>query len=367
MISEAVVVSALWSLLSASHMLNFQFTQVRAKGWDDVAVPEHDVLTRRAQFRMKSEKKAEKKVRKEARKVEKAKRLAEGPRKRGRPRKNAAETGQPAKKQRSAEPAEGEAEIPNTKASKPKKKGAEVAGAGAVPLKVRGKKGLARLKRLSSAQKLSLEKDGPSARSSRNIEKTGCSEVKAEALDTEGSGGQGTPASRTTKKSKPDGAAVVPPGEEAPPAEESKEDVKVAKPSSKKAKNTNAGDGIPDRTYVELVKSTLKECEASDCTHPSFQWGSFDKSTLELTTYWSRGCCGVKLDRKYTPAKGENRASQKVKATKSQKKRQPTKAQVAYFSCPTPCTYSNVVLANIYAPRRHYLYTWAIYIRLCAS
>ena len=78
-----------------------------------------------------------------------------------------------------------------------------------------------------------------------------------------------------------------------------------------------------DETVKKLVRHTLDECKATNCCHPSFKWPELGKS-VELSTYWSRHAVGVKVDQA------------------------PTK--VAYFAMPTTCTYSNLVLAGLFAP-----------------
>lgn len=99
-----------------------------------------------------------------------------------------------------------------------------------------------------------------------------------------------------------------------------------------------------DRKYVDLVKDVLTECVSSTCTHPSWEVPQFDKKTFEMTIYWSRKSCGVKIARCYVADKKKGNANST------------TKAQVAYFSCPTLCTYSNIALAKEYVACLYMLY-----------
>lgn len=89
-----------------------------------------------------------------------------------------------------------------------------------------------------------------------------------------------------------------------------------------------------DPAAKELVASTLKECVSSNCCHPNFEWVEINKNVCELSTYWSRMAVGIKTD----PAGG----------AKKSKEKKPKRTQVAYFSHPTICTYSNLAVAGLY-------------------
>ena len=90
-----------------------------------------------------------------------------------------------------------------------------------------------------------------------------------------------------------------------------------------------------DEPSKALVLETLKECENSNCTHPSFVHPRREGG-LSFSPYWTRNTVGVKVPRRFLEnkkAKGQG------------------PAQIAYFGHNSPCTYASWVAAGLYVSR----------------
>jgi len=104
-------------------------------------------------------------------------------------------------------------------------------------------------------------------------------------------------------------------------------------------KRKKANEEQPDEEIKAQVEQVLHECREGGCTHKTFPKLEFCKATYEFSTYWSRKAVGVKVNKQYLPDK----ASKPGKKSKNV-----SKAQVAYFASRTSCTYSNLLLAQLY-------------------
>ena len=101
-----------------------------------------------------------------------------------------------------------------------------------------------------------------------------------------------------------------------------------------------------DQAAKGLIIETLKECQNTNCTHPSFVVPT--PPSIQCSTYWTRCAVGVKIPGKFL---GDEKP--KRKGSKSEKKGADW-CQVAYFGGPTcPCTYAAWVTAGIYVSRMH--------------
>ena len=103
--------------------------------------------------------------------------------------------------------------------------------------------------------------------------------------------------------------------------------------SRPKPKKPSKATAPSKKEYVKLVTDVLQTCKSSNCTHPDWETPSFDKKSIQISTYWSRCAVGVKIKRQIgkKSQKGGGRFE-----------------QVAYFSCPSWCIYSNMAIAHVY-------------------
>lgn len=351
---------------------------------DEDIIPKHEVITRRRQFRMKKEKKEKQRLKKESKKAEKeeVKKLKEAglwvPKKRGR---KAAEKGHPNKvketKQQTGkrkankaaansksktskqdntdntqeavqannEKEQGEREV----VSKEQAHAESTSFVAPLPKAGRRKSRLGKLKKvtqhfkdtqeLNSCQVCEGEVDGKTEAASMEQaqEQSVVVPKKRSKAGRKSKGGKkrgtqdaphGTKAEKTkTEKNEPE----VQQKKKKTPEETAKGETKT-----KKARKTKEiSDVQPDPVVTALVKSTLHECRDSKCTRPSFVWADYDKKIFEFSVYWSRQSVGVKLDRGFLPNKTTEKNRQK-------------KCRICYFGCKSPCTYSNLILANLY-------------------
>lgn len=103
--------------------------------------------------------------------------------------------------------------------------------------------------------------------------------------------------------------------------------------SRKVAKRSPKVEAPVDDKVKKMVIDILQECRKTHCCHPSFQAYNFNKKAFQVSVYWNRMAVGVKLHKsKISDHKGKGAF-----------------AQVAYFGCPSNCTYSNIALAHLYA------------------
>ncbi len=98
-------------------------------------------------------------------------------------------------------------------------------------------------------------------------------------------------------------------------------------------------DILIDPDAKGLVMEILQECRDSECTHPSWELPAYDKNLMALSIYWSRFAVGIKMPPKYASPKSKKDSKKSTKWN-----------QIAYFSCNTCCPYSNIALARLYVP-----------------
>lgn len=92
-----------------------------------------------------------------------------------------------------------------------------------------------------------------------------------------------------------------------------------------------------DETAKDLALETLKECQSSGCCHPSFK--APDQITgVSYSPYWTRKALGVKVDRRFLQSKKAKGSGQ---------------AQIAYFGSASPCTYASWTVAALFVSRWH--------------
>lgn len=106
---------------------------------------------------------------------------------------------------------------------------------------------------------------------------------------------------------------------------------KVSKPKSTRARAPKQPVAI-DPVVKGMVVETLKECDRSHCTHPSFVLPKAPEGG-SIMPYWSRNAVGVLVAKRFV----ENK----------RKGKQPM-CQIAYFGGSSPCPYSNYILAGIF-------------------
>lgn len=112
----------------------------------------------------------------------------------------------------------------------------------------------------------------------------------------------------------------------------------------KRSRGPRKPQGDPDPSVVDEVSRCLVECGTSKCTHPSMD--KVNHGVVHVQPYKTRMCCGITMERRFfTNKKAQGKG----------------KAHVTYFSCKTACLYSNVVLAELWVSR---LQTCGLGIRL---
>lgn len=295
-------------------------------------IPEHDAITRRKQFRRKKERKADAKAKAEKKKEEKKLKEAE-------------------KEAKKADRLRKKLEKENAKKQElPKKKGPK-------SKKLETLKAMTKIHRKNSKEKMEqdaqedeeiaksgeteVKENGPEE---KTVEDEACSKKRGQTVDAP------VDPARQPKKAKKEVAKDKRrkrPVQEASPKAKSKAKAKAkakaaAKPAGKaKAKSgPKPRSGRPtlldgkiciDQDVKDLVKATVKECKQSSCFHPNFKMEELNKLQTQLSVYWTRKTVGVKMNSKLL------KGPQKNKFT-----------QVAYFSSPTPCTYTNIILALKY-------------------
>ena len=89
-----------------------------------------------------------------------------------------------------------------------------------------------------------------------------------------------------------------------------------------------------DESMKGRVAEVLSECNRTHCTHPT--WKKPKHQFCDLQPYATRKACGVKVDRKFF-------VGSKAKGT--------GKAHVTYFSCKSPCLYTNMALGELWVSR----------------
>ena len=311
-------------------------------------VPDHDVVTRRKQFRSKKDKADKKKAKKDQKKAEKDKTKQKGDgkqTKKGRTAKEKLEdqkkTTEKTKKNLRAKDRAGEnaspssSKIPPASLDVPAPAASKVSSSKSSPVSRKMK----RLRRMSTAKACMGVKVGTDAEA---IEGAECQEVEMQppsnAEKKKKKQEKKTDAGNTTKKktkgqSSTQKASKASKGGKKNGSPEKKKKVSGETKSAKRSRKVKEGIAV-DQKVKDLILKTLTECQSSHCTHPSYV--AVEVDGLDNSIYWSRKAVGVKIDRNLLSnpkAKGKG------------------KAQIAYFGGKTPCTYSNMVLAGLFVTR----------------
>ena len=361
---------------------------------EDIEIPDHEIITRRKQFRMKKhkrEKKAQKKAdkqkaqhdkktAKDARKQEKqkAKEAAKEAKLAAKAAKAEAKAKAKAKGKRSNKGEDHQDEDQGTK--KQKEEGDKHQEAATTspwstetsPCKSPGKLHSRRLNQLRKLQSKLKEAKSPDKTQDANQE---CEDTAAEKTKLTTSNKKGTKGRKQTKKNA-FAAGQAKKGQKRKHGKICKDDAtesmakkrKTASKNSKTPSKTKASPSKPPRKPSRTAKpkvtvepdndikaqvlGVLQQCRDSNCTHPDFPEIQYCKATFELSKYWSRKVVGVKVNQKYVACGGRCGSTKKAAKSKSKKG---GKCQVAYFGCPTICTYSNILLAGLYVACMHTL------------
>ena len=366
---------------------------------DPFSIPEHEVITRRMQFRMKKEKCKRKKEQKELRQQEKTQKLKEKEEKRqqredkkkakslaassktkekhGRSSAEKAKDWKPdckdvkktsKKNQKNVEKVRNDdgdhtpKEVVETHASK------EI-----VPVKSRQMKRLRKQTKMCTKMNNTDDVSKPQEMEEEECEKAGPKKRKtnkkasAEEKGTEekvvgkkrNQKGE-TEAKEKKQKTKKDlGKKSPEEGDEKKPKSRAKAEKKIAdenqqeeKKAKRKPAKTSQSEPKPKKAprknkakeeveVVPLVKDLvircLKECESSHCVHPNFEHPKTDVSSI--MPYWSRKAAGVTIPKELSKSTRKQKEGKIAKSKRS---------QVAYFSGETPCIYSNILLAGIF-------------------
>lgn len=305
-------------------------------------VPEHDVVTRRKQFRSKKDKADKKKAKKDEKKAEKDKTKQKGdekPKKKGRTAKEKQEDQK--KTTVKAKDRAGENASPSSSKTPPASSAASKASPSKSSTAVVSRK-MKRLRRMSTAKACMGVKTGTDSEAIVGAE---CQEVDmqppSEAEKKKKKKEKKTPKEGNTTKEKKERkgksstqkASKASKGGKKKGSEEKKKKGPGETKGAKRSKKVKEEIAV-DQKVKDLVLKTLKECQCSHCTHPSYV--AVEVDGLDNSIYWSRKAVGVKIDRHLLSnpkAKGKG------------------KAQIAYFGGKTPCTYSNMVLAGLFVTR----------------
>lgn len=115
---------------------------------------------------------------------------------------------------------------------------------------------------------------------------------------------------------------------------------KTVKPNARKTCEVN-------EAAKQLALQTLHECKTSNCTHPNFQMPS-QVTGVDFVPYWTRCAVGIKVLRKYLPNKKAQSAG------KAGKEKGHGKAQIAYFGNSSPCIYASYEMAALWVSCLHF-------------
>ena len=368
-------------------------------------IPEHEITTRRKQFRMKKDKrearrqkkeekdkaklakqtdKEQKKADKQKQKEEKAKakEFAKEEKKKGKAKAKAKAKSNPRKRTRETQDENNEEmneemnediheetalaadahakEIPGVLAFVPS---TDPASLGKHPAPGIRSRGLSKLRKLKSANfqgivavvgeatdaGVAAKQSGTCSDAIPTQNEDPCSTTKGSMSQKKrGKAESGKSKKQLNQSDRSEGKKAVPKSSKASKGKDSttkKGDDQTTKKKASRSKKDK--EPVPvDETVKKLVRHTLDECKATNCCHPSFKWPELGKS-VELSTYWSRHAVGVKVDQAPTKASAKQRGNTNQK---KQKAKGGCKRQVAYFAMPTTCTYSNLVLAGLFAP-----------------
>lgn len=319
--------------------------KVPKKGIEEFEVPAHDAITRRKQFRLKGQKKVVKDQLKAERKAEKEKKLAEGPKKRGRK----PGSGKAAAKSKGDEPHEprepqgAKKKEPSTvptetaETTPPDVKGTHVLPS-SLSSKGKGSKSLAKLRSFTQKRKAKQMEQGNTPKKGATPPKKSKGKVPAKKTDAS----QAVPASASSTKGNKVQKKLEWDNASKGKSERVEKPKVEAKAKRAPRKKLQVAEALPDPDHQAFVEGVLQECTESECTHPSYKQLTLPKD-FELTTYWSRKCVGVKMSKSLLPpSRTSNPNRTKVKTS-----------QIAYFSCPTSCAYTNLALAQVYVTWIH--------------
>jgi hypothetical protein len=332
-----------------------------------VIIPEHDVITRRKQFRMKKDRKearTQKKLKKKAeaddkKKLKEEKKRARDAKKLDKEKKK--HDREDKKKEKEAAKAGAKKHQPGSKSQKytpsakeTAKEGMDADGEDMIPTTHETPSMMNEEVPVSPAD-IAMTKSP----SKTPVKKTRSSRLrrlrKFEAVAKSATGGANSPKNTGRKKKggkgkkkmcKNDGGNKRKEEEldlDTPPAKKKK----VSNPAKGKTSKKNKPPVLPQDEIKEHVSKVLHECRDSGCTHPSFKHPDLCKKTYELSIYWNRKAVGVKLSKDYLPWK------KPAKTGKNGKHKSQSKSQVAYFACDTSCMYSNLLLAGLYVTCMH--------------
>lgn len=362
---------------------------MRTTGNDGVTIPDHEVVTRRAQFRCKKvnaeakeKKKAAKKIEVEQKKAAKELKKAakedakkkkgmnaaeklDGRTKRGRKAKAGSQGSRVDEDHKEHEVAAAEGSQPLSKVAPPGRckglkrlrkmeAGVEAREAQVKEKKKRGmRKGKkAQLKMDPEEEKSKTKTTGEEVDEEKNetkeIEKT--EKVEKESSKTaKGKKNEKKKGKNQEKAKKDNGKKSAKKTKQVSKAEEEDQAANgLSKPSQKRtaaksrpepkrksSRVSRVDEAAPvDEHCKRQIKDILTECKRSHCTHPS--WERHEKKAVELVPYWTRKACGIKVDRNLLSgdkAKGKGRA------------------QIEYFSGATPCPYTNIHLCQLWVSR----------------
>ena len=356
--------------------------QVEATGRDGIDIPDHEVITRRKQFRMKRNRAEDKRQKKEENSKKKAAKAHEPPKKRGR---KAVEKAEPWKEK-------------GRRNDRKNKKQPKIPASSSKGPDCHSRK-MKRYRKLAQTLKESNDAVAPvmSSKLAKMHSQTSSKDTKASRKDMEqqhvldsrvedskdpkneeisqtkikGEGKKTAAKSKAKQQQKPMHQHDTPPAsakektkrtttakaKATPKAKSStkpsKPDVEDEKKGSRKRKNKQCAEKNkhaekPKRTRAprkidpscvnqemkNQVIQTLKECKSTNCTHPSVKM--IRKPHVDIEPYRTRNACGIKVARSFF-------SSDKAKGS--------GKAHVTYFSGQTPCFYSNFKLAELWVSR----------------
>lgn len=279
-------------------------------------IPDHDAVTRRMQFRAKKGRKAKKMEKKEEKKKQAEKKKEQKEQKKAEKQKKAEEkqTAKALKKAEKEEKKKRVTEGETTEGMAPKSQKTELSSPAEIESgsqtcsrdskKVRGRR-LRKRGLLRKMKKGKMTKKNDIKQTEAKTREGSKTDEKKETMERDQ---KRLPSQPATSQPKP----------------------KVAKVSEEFSIDSDA---------KALVIEILQECRDSECTHPSWELPAYDKNLMALSIYWSRFAVGIKMPPQYSSPKAK-------KCTKKSNRWN----QIAYFSCPTCCPYSNIALARLYVP-----------------
>ena len=332
--------------------------QVRATDKQSDNIPDHDVVTRRQQFRMQGGRRA----RKEQKKVEKKKQKKENAEKKAakhlektspKPRggRKAAEKAKDRQQKRgkkvpthdvtspsppksrkmrrllkfsaskSKENMENDADVPKSKTARKKTPAASSSASPAVATEL---------------DQPTTPEDVPETNEvkvdNKSIAPAAKPKAKASARKATATKSKAQPKPKGECKPKAQPKPKAKQASQKRPAVEGEEE-KPKIPRTRRPRQKNENQEV-DSSIKEEVTKVLLECTKSNCCHPSYE--KVKNAAVDLEPYKKRGACGIKVKRSYFE-------SDKAKGS--------GKAHVTYFSGKSKCHYTNMILANLWVSR----------------